>query len=45
MCELRKQVHLQKDYTPKGDPSTIASGTYYLDKVDGMFKREYKVKA
>lgn len=45
MCELRKQAHLQKDYTPKGDPSTIVPGTYYLDKVDDMFKREYKVKA
>lgn len=45
MCNLRKQAHLQKDYTPKGDASTIASGTYYLEKVDDMFKREYSVKA
>ncbi|KND86433.1 Hydroxymethylglutaryl-CoA synthase [Tolypocladium ophioglossoides CBS 100239] len=45
MCDLRKQAHLQKDYTPKGDPSTIVSGTYYLEKVDDMFKREYSVKA
>ncbi|KAH8170866.1 hydroxymethylglutaryl-CoA synthase [Sarocladium implicatum] len=45
MCDLRKQAHLQKDYTPKGDVSTIAPGTYYLEKVDGMFKREYAIKA
>ncbi|UNI18141.1 Hydroxymethylglutaryl-CoA synthase [Purpureocillium takamizusanense] len=45
MCDLRKQAHLQKDYTPKGDASTIAPGTYYLEKVDDMFKREYSVKA
>ncbi|KAM5382750.1 hypothetical protein ACJZ2D_002333 [Fusarium nematophilum] len=45
MCNLRKQAHLQKDYTPKGEVSTIAPGTYYLTKVDDMFKREYSVKA
>ncbi|KAF5249227.1 hypothetical protein FANTH_5493 [Fusarium anthophilum] len=44
MCNLRKQAHLQKDYTPKGDASTIAPGTYYLTKVDDMFKREYAIK-
>lgn len=45
MCELRHQAHLTKDYTPKGDPSTIIPATYYLENVDDMFKREYKVKA
>ncbi|KAM0512556.1 hypothetical protein ACHAPE_008733 [Trichoderma viride] len=45
MCNLRKQAHLQKNYTPKGDASTIAPGTYYLEKIDDMFKREYKVQA
>lgn len=45
MCELRKQAHLQKNYTPKGDASTISPGTYYLEKVDDMFQREYSVKA
>ncbi|KAF4967623.1 hypothetical protein FZEAL_10516 [Fusarium zealandicum] len=44
MCDLRKQAHLQKDYTPKGEVSTIAPGTYYLTKVDDMFKREYSIK-
>jgi len=45
MCDLRKQAHLQKDYKPKGDPSTILPGTYYLENVDDMFKRTYSVKA
>ncbi|SPO02664.1 probable hydroxymethylglutaryl-CoA synthase [Cephalotrichum gorgonifer] len=45
MCELRKKAHLQKDYKPEGDVSTITSGTYYLEKVDDMFKREYATQA
>ncbi len=44
MCELRHQAHLKKDYAPKGEVSTIASGAYYLTKVDDMFKREYAIK-
>ncbi|KAI8724015.1 Hydroxymethylglutaryl-CoA synthase [Fusarium sp. LHS14.1] len=44
MCDLRKQAHLQKDYTPKGEVSGIVPGTYYLTKVDDMFKREYAMK-
>ncbi|AEO64107.1 hydroxymethylglutaryl-CoA synthase [Thermothielavioides terrestris NRRL 8126] len=44
MCDLRKKAHLQKDYTPQGDVSTIAPGTYYLVKVDDMFKRVYAIK-
>lgn len=45
MCDLRKKAHLQKGYTPQGDVSTIAPGTYYLENVDDMFKRTYSVKA
>ncbi|KAK3955079.1 hydroxymethylglutaryl-coenzyme A synthase C terminal-domain-containing protein [Pseudoneurospora amorphoporcata] len=45
MCDLRKQAHLQKNYTPKGDVSTIKPGTYYLENVDDMFKRTYSIKA
>lgn len=45
MCDLRKQAHLQKDFIPKGETSTIAPETYYLEKVDDMFKREYSTKA
>ncbi|KAM0426670.1 hypothetical protein ACHAPT_007986 [Fusarium lateritium] len=43
-CDLRKQAHLQKNYTPKGDISNITPGTYYLTKVDDMFKREYSIQ-
>lgn len=43
-CALRHDAHLQKDYTPKGDISTIAPGTYYLEKVNDMFQRTYSVK-
>lgn len=45
MCDLRKQAHLQKDFTPKGDVSHFAPGTYYLEKVDDKFRREYSIKA
>ncbi len=44
-CELRKKAHLQKDYTPSGDPATIAKGVYYLTSVDDMFRRKYEIKA
>jgi len=44
MCDLRKKAHLQKNYVPQGDASTITSGTYYLEKVDDMFKREYAIQ-
>ena len=45
MCMLREKAHLQKNYTPTGDPSTIVPGTYYLTQVDDMFRRQYEVKA
>ena len=45
MCDLRKKAHLQKDYKPAGDASTIVEGAYYLENVDDMFKRVYSVKA
>lgn len=45
MCDLRKKAHLQKDYTPEGDITNIASGVYYLEKIDNMFRRTYSVKA
>lgn len=43
-CNLRKNAHLQKDYTPKGSAETIAKGTYYLESIDEMFRRKYAVK-
>ncbi|KAK2767802.1 ATP-dependent 5'-3' DNA helicase hcs1 [Arachnomyces sp. PD_36] len=45
MCLLREHAHLKKDFSPAGNPETIIPGTYYLTKVDDMFKREYAVKA
>jgi hydroxymethylglutaryl-CoA synthase len=45
MCELRKKAHLQKSYTPSGSAETIATGTYYLESVDEMFRRKYSIKA
>ncbi|KAL2262734.1 hypothetical protein VTK26DRAFT_272 [Humicola hyalothermophila] len=45
MCDLRHKAHLQKNYTPEGDASTIVPGTYYLEKVDDMFQRHYAIKA
>jgi hydroxymethylglutaryl-CoA synthase len=45
MCELRKKAHLQKSYTPSGSADTIASGVYYLENVDEMFRRKYAIKA
>ncbi|CAI6340554.1 unnamed protein product [Periconia digitata] len=44
MCLLREHAHLQKDFTPKGDPSTLFPGTYYLSKVDDMYRRTYEIK-
>ncbi|KAI1116457.1 hydroxymethylglutaryl-coenzyme A synthase C terminal-domain-containing protein [Nemania sp. NC0429] len=44
-CGLRHDAHLQKNFEPKGDISTLVPGTYYLEKVDDMFKRYYAVKA
>jgi hydroxymethylglutaryl-CoA synthase len=45
MCELRKKAHLQKSYTPNGNPETIAKNVYYLESVDDMFRRKYLIKA
>jgi hydroxymethylglutaryl-CoA synthase len=45
MCDLRKKAHLQKSYTPTGSAENIASGTYYLEEIDDMFRRKYSIKA
>lgn len=45
LCDLRKQAHLQKNFKPQGDASTIVPGTYYLEEVNDMFQRSYSVKA
>ncbi|MCJ1361114.1 3-hydroxy-3-methylglutaryl coenzyme A synthase [Acarospora aff. strigata] len=45
MCVLREKAHLQKSYDPKGNPETVAKGTYYLTGIDDMFRRKYEIKA
>jgi hydroxymethylglutaryl-CoA synthase len=35
---------LQKNYTPEGSIDDIFPGTYYLAKVDDMFRRFYEIK-
>jgi len=45
MCLLREKAHLQKDFSPVGQVETILPGTYYLTKVDDMFRRKYDIKA
>lgn len=44
MCELRKKVHLQKNFIPSGSIETIAPNVYYLSNIDDMFRRTYEVK-
>ena len=41
LCLLREKAHLKKEFVPSGDESTIIKNTYYLSKVDDMFRREY----
>lgn len=45
MCNLREKAHLQKEYSPSGDPGLITKDTYYLTNIDGMFRRQYEIKA
>ncbi|EEB09302.2 3-hydroxy-3-methylglutaryl-CoA synthase [Schizosaccharomyces japonicus yFS275] len=42
--ELRHKIHLKKNIEPAGSVERLRSGTYYLTKVDDMFRREYAVK-
>ena len=44
MCNMREKAHLKKNYSPEGSVETILPGTYYLTKVDDMFRRAYEVK-
>jgi hydroxymethylglutaryl-CoA synthase len=44
LCNLREKAHLQKNYTPEGSIDDIFPGTYYLAKVDDMFRRFYEIK-
>ncbi|KAK9370222.1 hydroxymethylglutaryl-coenzyme A synthase C terminal-domain-containing protein [Lipomyces kononenkoae] len=42
--ELREKAHLSKDYTPEGSLENLAPGTYYLTKIDSLYRREYAIK-
>lgn len=44
MCLLREKAHLKKDFVPVGSVEHIVPGTYYLTKIDDMFRREYAIK-
>ena len=44
-CGLREKAYGQKAYTPSGDVSKIATGSYHLTEVDGSYQRKYSVKA
>lgn len=38
---LREESHQLKDYVPKGDPTRMFPGTFYLASVDDKFRRSY----
>ncbi|XP_015794575.1 hydroxymethylglutaryl-CoA synthase 1 [Tetranychus urticae] len=40
--KLREETHHLCPYTPKGPIDNLFPGTYYLDKIDNLFRREYK---
>ncbi|KAG0003878.1 Hydroxymethylglutaryl-CoA synthase, cytoplasmic [Entomortierella chlamydospora] len=40
--KLREETAQLKDYNPIGDISTLAKGTYYLERIDEKFRRTYK---
>ncbi|KAF3911725.1 hypothetical protein AA313_de0205021 [Arthrobotrys entomopaga] len=41
---LREKAHQQKNFAPEGPTDPLQSKTYYLVKVDDMFRREYARK-
>ncbi|CCG83612.1 putative Hydroxymethylglutaryl-CoA synthase [Taphrina deformans PYCC 5710] len=42
---LRERAHLNKDFEPQGEIKNLSAGTYYLTKVDDMYRRSYDIKA
>lgn len=42
--ELREKAHLKKDFVPVGSIDNMFPGTYYLTKIDDMYRREYAIK-
>jgi len=41
----REAMHSAKDVTPKGSTDSLFEGAYYLEKIDGMFRRTYGRKS
>ncbi|KAJ5578661.1 Hydroxymethylglutaryl-CoA synthase [Penicillium hispanicum] len=44
MCRLRESAYQKSNYTPVGSVDALAPGTYYLEHVDEMFRRTYRIK-
>ena len=45
VMELREKEHNASDYEPKGDTDKgLWPGTFYLTKIDGMYRRAYTRK-
>lgn len=42
-CRLRERAHLQNNFVPSGGIEHMAPQTWYLDNIDSMFRRSYKV--
>ncbi|KAJ8105867.1 hypothetical protein ONZ43_g7254 [Nemania bipapillata] len=43
-CALREKAYGASDYTPKGDVDSLFPGTYYLEKIDEMYRRSYSIR-
>jgi hydroxymethylglutaryl-CoA synthase len=43
-CSLRERAHLKNNFVPTGDIEHMAPQTWYLDNVDSMFRRSYKIR-
>lgn len=44
MRSLQDQLYGQKLYKPLGSTDLISQGTYYLDRIDEMYRRTYNIK-
>jgi hydroxymethylglutaryl-CoA synthase len=43
-CALRIKAYGSKSYKPLGDVASLASGTYYLENIDEVYRRTYAIK-
>lgn len=44
-AQLREDKHSIKDYTPDGSLEKLLPGTFYLEKSDDKYRRNYSVKS